>query len=305
MFKQVKLTAIILFLTVFLVLSGCGSQKIESREMNFSSNSNGIVKAMTFNIRTGTAWWDAFNNWNNRKQLVIDTIAKNKADVIGLQEGLNYQIEQIQKGLPQYEKYAVGRNDGKKDGETCAIFYRKDRFTKLDSGTFWFSETPSEAGSKYWMSIFPRICSWVHLVDTASNKGFYVYNVHLACLSQSAREKSVRLLAEKITGRRTNDPFIVTGDFNMELDNDAMKYLQNIGKRNPHPSMYDAWASANPGKRIIGTTHQFTGSDSGPKIDHIPISENIKAIEAVVDRYAWDGRYPSDHFPVTAILQIF
>lgn len=258
---------------------------------------------MSFNIRTGTAFWDGVNSWGNRKQMVVDVMASNAADVFGLQEALDYQVENIQKGLPQYGSYAAGRGDGKSKGESCAIFYRKDRFERLDCGTFWFSESPDKPGSKYWDSIFPRICSWVHLKDRVSGKAFYLYNVHLD-LTHGARKKSVELLARKISERKTDDPFIITGDFNMEMDNSAMRYLCNIDGENPHPCLVEAWSSVNDATSGIGTTHSFTGYRNGPKIDHIPISANIKVLGAKIERYAMDGRYPSDHFPVVAILQL-
>jgi len=171
----------------------------------------------------------------------------------------------------------------------------------IDSGTFWFSKTPEKPGSKRWGNLFPRICSWVHLVDKTDETGFYVYNLHLDNLSQKSRRKSVKLLAKQVGGRKTDDPFIVMGDFNMELDNPAMQYLQKPGSANPHPKMVDSWQSLHPGKRRgIGTRHGFRGGVSGPRIDHIPISESARALEVNIDRRRVNGRYPSDHFPVIA-----
>lgn len=292
-------------MTVLLILSGCTEQKIiVSRDVQFSSPQTGVVKVMTFNIRVGIAFWDGWNCWDNRRHMVVDTIVDNAADVIGLQEALDFQIEQIQQALPQYSGYAVGRSDGKQRGEACAIFYRKNRFRLLDSGTFWFSKTPLKPGSKHWGNLFPRICSWVHLVDKAGGTGFYLYNVHLDNLSQNSRNKSVRLLARQVAARKTRDPFIVMGDFNMELDNPAMMYLQKIGYQTPYPRMVDAWLSVHPNEQGIGTLHNFSGRHTGPKIDHIPMSENAQALEVHIDRYTLNGRYPSDHFPVVAKIRV-
>ena len=304
--SRVRIKRVCYLVTLLLTLSGCGGQKrIVSRDVQFSPRQTGKVKVMTFNIRVGIAFWDGPNCWNNRKQIVVDTLIDNAPDVIGLQEALDFQVEHIQQALPQYSRYAVGRNNGKQKGEACAIFYRSDRFELIDSDTFWFSKTPEKPGSKHWGNLFPRICSWVHLVDKTDGTGFYVYNLHLDHWSQNSRQKSVRLLASRIAARKTRDPFIVMGDFNMELDNPAMMYLQKIGHNTPYPKMVDAWLSVHPGKKSIGTRHNFRGRSTGPKIDHIPISENIQALEVKIDRYALDGRYPSDHFPVIATVQLF
>lgn len=256
---------------------------------------------MTFNIRVDTIL-DGSNRWNNRKELVFDTIAKNGADVIGLQEALDFQVRQIQQALPQYANYAAGRSNGKQKGESCAIFYRKDRFALADSGTFWFSNTPSKPGSKGWGNFPPRICSWIRLVDRESSEGFYVYNVHLDNLSQNSRKKSVELLGRRVGLRAWPEPFIVMGDFNMELDNPAMMSLRKTGGRDGYPCMVDAWESVHGAEEIAGTgtCHDFGGRVSGPKIDHIPVCEDARALDVKIDRYSLNGRYPSDHFPVVA-----
>lgn len=302
-----RLTTAVIYslVTIVLILSGCsGQNEIISKEIKFSSSKTGIVKVMTFNIRTGTAFWDGPNRWNKRRKMVIDKLIDNAPDVIGLQEALNYQIEQIHQALPQYSIYAVGRGNGRTKGEACAILYRKARFELQDCDTFWFSKKPWKPGSRSWGNLFPRICSWVHLVDKTDETAFYVYNLHLDNWSQNSREKSVRLLASRIATRKTEDPFIVMGDFNMELDNPAMMYLQNIGQQSPYPLMVDAWESVNSGKSSGGTYHKFSGRASCPKIDHIPISENIQALYVKIDRHSLNGRYPSDHFPVIATINV-
>ena len=263
-----------------------------------------VVSAMTFNIRVDT-FLDMFNGWKGRRQIAIDAIAANDPDVVGLQEALHRQVRDIEKGLPEYACYTAGRSNGKKRGEACSILYRKSRFDLLDSGTFWFSRTPSKPGSKNWGNIPPRICSWVHLNDKNSGRAFYVYNVHLDNLSQRSRQKSVELLAEMVSNRKTADEFIVMGDFNMKIDNPAMRYLQKNGVDTPFPKMVDAWESLMPSLvKGVGTRHGFSGGINGPKIDHIPISENSKALEVKIDRYNKNGKYPSDHFPVIAKIQL-
>ena len=283
-------TVICLSAAALLIIGGCcGRQKKDTcSTMQFSSPQTDVIEAMTFNIRVDTVL-DGFNRWNNRKHVVFDTLANNAADVVGLQEALDSQVSDIQQALPQYSNYMAGRNDGKQKGESCAIFYRKDRFALDDCGTFWFSDSPEKPGSKGWGALWPRICSWVHLVEKNTGTGFYVYNVHLDVLSQNSREKSVVLLAKRIGERKTADPFIVMGDFNMELDNPAMTGLKNIG-------MTDAWQAVHPGQSAPGTHGGFNGT----KIDHIPVCENARVLEANVDHSSANGRYASDHFPFIA-----
>ena len=256
----------------------------------------GVFTAMSYNVRVDT-FIDGGNRWSNRKANVCDLIADHAPDVVGIQEAKNSQYLDIRRTLPRYEGYAVGRSNGKTSGETCAILYRGDRFVKTDSGTFWFSDTPEKPGSKNWGNMPPRICSWVHLTDRQTRNAFYVYNVHLDHLSQTSRAKSVRLLAQRIAERKTEDPFIVMGDFNMKMDNAAMQYLQT----NTAAPMADAWTSLYPGKYNAATYHGFRGG-SGKKIDHMPLSHDLKPLSVVIDNRKYNGRHPSDHSPLIATI---
>ena len=289
-------------IAALFILAGHASasqKRVAPGTVSFMPSPNGEIKVMTFNIRVDTVL-DGWHRWKQRKNMVIDTIKANAADIVGLQEAENDQVQLIQYAMPQYRQYAVGRNNGKQKGETCVIFYRHDRFTLLDSDTFWFSNTPTRPGSKDWGNLWPRICSWVHLLDKTTGKAFYVYNVHLDNLSQNSRELSVKMLAGRIAARKTRDPFIVMGDFNMELSNPAMRYLQNYTSQTPYPRMIDTWSSVHFREPSIGTRHGFHGKTSGPRIDHIPVCENTIPLEAKIDRRQYDGKYPSDHFPVIA-----
>ena len=290
------------FLIIALVFLSGGIWQLYAapRTIQFDpSRKTDEVKLMTFNIRVDTVI-DGWHRWKQRKYMVTDTIKSNAADIIGLQEAKEKQLRLIRKVMPQYATYAVGRNNGRTRGETCAILYRKDRFILLDSDTFWFSNTPSRPGSKDWGNLWPRICSWVRLMDRTTGKAFYVYNVHLSNMSQNSRELSAKMLAGRIATRKTRDPFVVMGDFNMELSNPAMRYLQNYTSRTPYPRMIDAWSSVHFREPRIGTRHGFKGRTSGPMIDHIPVCENTIPLEVKIDRRHYNGKYPSDHFPVIA-----
>jgi endonuclease/exonuclease/phosphatase family metal-dependent hydrolase len=290
---------------VIPILPGSAGEKTTVLvEDKFSSDKTGIVKVMTFNIRVASAWVDGPNRWNKRKWIVFSTLRDNAADVIGLQEALNSQVRQIQHALPEYANYRVSSVNGKQRGPACAIFYRKDRFELDDCGTFWFSNTPDKPGSKYRGNVWPRICSWIHLVDKSNQIGFYVYNLHLDCWSQQSRDKSVRLLANRIAARKHRDAFMVTGDFNMELNNPAMEYLQEIDYRSACSKMVDSWMSVHPDENSLGTYHKFKGKMSCRRIDHIPISEDFEVLDVNIDRRSYNGRYPSDHFPVTATVRL-
>jgi endonuclease/exonuclease/phosphatase family metal-dependent hydrolase len=254
---------------------------------------------MTFNIRAKNMM-DIFDRWNSRKEGVFDVITDNAPDVFGLQEPLHGQLEEVQHAFPQYGCYSAGGKDGKDSGESCPIFYRKDRFNLLDSGTFWFSDRPDTPGTKSWGEPVPRFCSWVVLAEKGQNTSFYVYNTHLAWMSQRSRNKSVRLLEKEIAACNSSVPFIIIGDFNMKLTNPAVEFLLTGSEENKFP-VTDAWLSVHPDQPNMSTCN-FGIWGKGPQIDHIQLGRNVRAITAEIDDRKVNGSYPSDHFPVIATL---
>ena len=219
-----------------------------------------------------------------------------------MQEPRYSQLNQVSKAFPQYASYFAGGANGKTKGQSCPIFCRKDRFTLLDSGTFWYSDTPDRPGTKDWGNAVPRFCSWVQLAEKDRNVSFYVYNTHLDSISQNSREKSVRLLASQIAARKTEAPFVIIGDFNMKLMNPAMEFLLERSRQNRFP-VVDAWLSMHPDNPHESTCN-FGSWATGPQLDHIQLGSNAKPLAVEIDDRKVEGRYPSDHFPVIAQITI-
>jgi endonuclease/exonuclease/phosphatase family metal-dependent hydrolase len=266
---------------------------------------------MSFNIRHGAAE-DGGNSWPFRRMMVQRVIGDFAPDVLGTQEALTFQLDEIQDGLSGYSFVGVGRRDGVEAGEYAAILYRSNRLDLLDQGTFWFSDTPQVPGSKSWGNSVTRICTWARFEEAASGTAFYVYNLHLDHQSQPSRERSVELLTERIARREHPDPVVVTGDFNAGEENPAMRYLLGATKRasegtdpvSASPLLVDTYRSLHPDATNVGTFNDFSGVSDGEKIDAVLVSEEWTVLEAAIVRMSQNGRYPSDHFPVTAVLEL-
>jgi endonuclease/exonuclease/phosphatase family metal-dependent hydrolase len=266
---------------------------------------------MSFNIRYGSAN-DGENHWNNRKEMVSDIIRNHPSDVIGLQEALRFQIDAIREAHSVYGEIGVAREDGIIEGEYSSVLYRTDRFGVGESGTFWFSDTPEVAGSNTWGNACVRICSWARLIETKTGKAFYIFNLHLDHVSQPSREKSAVLLAERIKNRRYKDPFVVTGDFNAGENNPVITYLKDqIAIEGPDGSnaktpvpMVDTFRVLHQDVKDVRTAHEFKGTRQGNKIDYIFVPPGTKVLEAQILYDNVDGRYPSDHYPVTASFML-
>ena len=259
------------------------------------------IDALSFNIRFDTSK-DGENAWPNRKEMVGQWVKSESPDVIGLQEALRHQIDDIKKVATAYSEYGVGRDDGKSRGEHCTILYLKKRFSldKSDCGTFWFSDTPEKIASKSWGNEIPRICTWGRFIEKKTDKGFYVYNVHYDHRSQPSRLGASELIIQRISKRkRFNDPIILMGDFNASENNPAIK----IFKDEPL-NLVDTFRVVKPDEKMVKTFHGFRGgSFSGGKIDHVFMLPKMgKVSSAEIVRFNKEKRYLSDHYPVRAKL---
>lgn len=260
------------------------------------------LTVMSFNIRYGTAP-DGENRWTERRKLLLDVLRRQKADVIGLQEALDFQIREIGAALPQYAVVGVGRDNGKASGEYSAILFRGDRFHVADAGTFWFSDTPSVVASKTWGNNITRICTWARFVDR-DGRAFWHFNIHLDHQSQPSRERSTELLARRIVERGNADPVIVTGDFNVGEDNPALRALLAVDGDAAAPFV-DTFRVRHPDARLAGTFSGFKfGHAQGPKIDYVLVQPGSEVLSAEIVRTSRGGRYPSDHFPVIARVRL-
>lgn len=253
------------------------------------------LTVMTFNIRYGTAD-DGLNRWEMRRGQLIELLKEENADVIGLQEALHFQIDEILAALPDYRMVGVGRSDGGHGGEYAAILYRASRLIVRQAGTFWFSDTPEIVASNTWGNAIERICTWA-LIEDQQGRSFHIYNLHLDHVSQPSREKSVRLLLDRIAARAPSGPVVVTGDFNTGETNPATRAMLSAFR--------DSFRVAHPDATEVGTANQFTlGQTTGEKIDYVFVDSAAEVLSADILRKSVDGRYPSDHFPVVARIRL-
>jgi endonuclease/exonuclease/phosphatase family metal-dependent hydrolase len=253
------------------------------------------LTVMSFNIRYGTAD-DGENHWLKRREQLFALLREQRADVVGLQEALYAQIEEILEAVPGYAYVGVGRSDGRRAGEFAAILYRTARLQARRSDTFWLSDTPGVVKSMSWGNQIERICTWAYFEDR-EGPAFYAFNVHLDHLSQPSRERSVALLLSRIEARDPRAPVVVTGDFNAGENNPAAVAMRE--------SFRDSFRALHPDAAEVGTFNGFAfGRTSGDKIDFVFVEPGVEVLDAAIVRTSRGGRYPSDHFPVTARIRL-
>ncbi|MGH8019164.1 MAG: endonuclease/exonuclease/phosphatase family protein [Opitutaceae bacterium] len=269
-----------------------------------AQTSESAMRLMTFNVRLATPS-DGANAWEHRKEFARDVVEEFDPHILGVQEALQTQLDFLTAELPHRASIGEARGGGGKD-EYSAIIYDTQRLQALDSDTFWLSDTPGEP-SMSWGNRYLRICTWARFRDRDSGACFHVFNTHLDHESENARLRGIELILQRIREREHAEPFFLMGDFNAGEAGEPVRLItsqaQEHGAR-ALPTLVDTFRVRHPDETRVGTCHAFTGTDDGRKIDSIFAPAGIEVLSAEIIREKRDGRHPSDHFPVTAVVRL-
>jgi endonuclease/exonuclease/phosphatase family metal-dependent hydrolase len=261
-------------------------------------------RVMSFNVRNSNAA-DGENAWPKRIELFFGTITCFEPDLIGFQEVLAAQHDEITKRMRDFAFSGVARDDGKRKGEWALVGYRKDRFEAVRQGDFWLSETPTVIGSKSWDAALTRICSWVRLREKATGRELVFANTHFDHKGVVARQEASRVLSKELSPIAAGVPAILTGDLNINEDNPAYAVL--VRPDTPGAVRWiDSYRTVHPTRGPDEASfHAFKGGSAGSRIDFIFHTADFVATAAEIDRTgAQEGRFPSDHYAVTAVLKV-
>lgn len=258
------------------------------------------VKVMSYNIRLDVAS-DGENRWESRKDKVAALMNYYEADFIGGQEVQHHQLQYLLSQLTNYSYTGVGRDDGKEEGEYSCIFYNKEKFDVIEESTFWLSQTPY-AVSFGWNAACRRVCTYGLFQNKKTKQKLWIFNTHLDHLGDTARIESAKLITEKIKQlvKEKNYPVVIMGDFNSKPDEAPAMYMaehfqnaRNISKEKPYGPA-DTWNGFAFNKKPDGC------------IDYIFLAKGsdatVKKFATITDSY--DMKYPSDHFPILATIEI-
>lgn len=259
------------------------------------------LRVMTYNVRNSRAQ-DGENAWALRKAYFFAPVDAFKPDLVGFQEVLEDQYDFLVERMQGYGFCGVARDDGKRKGEWSCVAYRKDRFEEVRHGDFWLSETPKVIGSKSWDAALTRICSWVRLREKATGRELVFANTHFDHKGVVARQEASKVLSRELSEIAQGVPAILTGDLNINEDNPAYAVL--VRPTTPGAVRWtDAYRTVHPTRQPDEASFNgFKPTTKGSRIDFIFHTADFKATEAEIVRWTKDGRYPSDHYPVTAVL---
>lgn len=254
---------------------------------------NTTLKVMTFNVRVDVAH-DGINSFTNRFDRVMDTVNKEKPDVVGFQEVTEKMRHRIAENLSGYTFQGCGR-EADYHGETMLVAYKTADTELISLDNIWLSPTPHVPGSTFGgdQSPCPRMLTTLLLKHRNVSEPFRFINTHLDHSGKNARYLGAMEILQLISGYKEN--FILTGDFNAFPDSPEIKLITSVlGKR----------GAVDCTEELEGTFHDFgrLSGDEKQKIDYIFTDFSCQKAYIVEDAPI-DGQYYSDHYAVCAILK--
>jgi endonuclease/exonuclease/phosphatase family metal-dependent hydrolase len=277
------------------------------------------LNLMTFNIkgdagtladRTAANSWYSLLGGSARRERALSVIGTASPDLMSVQELKENQLTDLlgSTALAGYAYYGAGRETGT-TGDRNGVFYRTSRFTRIDQGDFWLSSTPDVPGTVFpgngSDNANPRMASWMKLYDNQSKATYFVLSTHWS-LDSLARQQGASLIRTQIEQLAGGLPIIAMGDLN--ATESSTEYRRLLGTLNPSGfQLTDAYRDVFPTPSGQERTfHDWTGNTSGSSIDHIFYSTGsiFDAVAANIVHTSFAGKYPSDHFPVTAKLMV-
>jgi endonuclease/exonuclease/phosphatase family metal-dependent hydrolase len=262
----------------------------------------GLLHAMSFNIRydrVGQTRPGEPDYWPERAPLTTEFLRLEQPTVLGVQEVLFHQLPAVREGLGRhYEMVGFGREGGA-GGEYSGIFYDARRLSVKWWDQFWLSDTPDVIGSATWGNTVTRIVTWAEFHDSVTGRDFLHINSHFDHQAENARVRSAQVVRDQAAA--SGLPVVFTADSNAAAENSAAyDVLVTEG------GLQDTWLAAD--RRLTPTVGTFpnygTPNPDGARIDWILATPGIEVRSAAINTWTRDGRFPSDHTPVQALLEI-
>lgn len=260
---------------------------------NVPESVDGAVRAISFNLHYASK---RYGSVDVRSQLVGATILAYAPDIIGVQEATEQWLSRLDEILAdKYERLGEKRDEEETTEYNC-IYYLKDKYKAVKSGTFWLSETPRKKYTKSFGAICMRICTWAVLENKQTGLRFFHANTHLDNVSEQTRLKQAQVLLENIEKKAGKLPVILTGDFN-STEEEAAYLLAAESFDNTRLSAKNT---------EDGVTYHDYGQFSGETgaIDFIFVSkgtkvENYKIIDERIKKV-----FLSDHYGICSDIYI-
>lgn len=241
---------------------------------------------------------DGDHAWGSRRPALVEAIEEFDPAILATQEGREPQLRSLADSLKTLKLIDSHRHWIEERMYPC-LFINPALVDVIDSGDLWLSETPEVAGSKSFESTFPRLITWVEGTFRANQRSFLAASVHLDHVKASTRAAQAKVIVEQLFPRLKKDQaFILMGDFNEPPGEEVREVLQENFEE-----LYDPWFILD--KAEESSHHNMKGEEKpGGRIDWILVNRLFDPFDIYLDKKQRHGVYPSDHYPVKAVLNL-
>lgn len=264
-----------------------------------------VFRVITFNIRFEfPSDVKEGNAWKLRAPMIAALIRDAKASVVCFQEDKTHQVDDLKREMPGWEFSSGPGRDGKAS-EHCTIAYDAKDWSCVEHGDFWLSDTPDQVASNTWGCKYPHKVSWATLeaIKDSRHRTVTFLSTHLDEHPEfdEVRRKSAVVIRKWVAAHCARSNVIVCGDFNSAVTDPSHKAMLDP---EPLPKLTDTFEAACHNEPRPGTVHNFTGKAQTKRIDWIFTGNNVFPRDTRIERWSKDGRYPSDHFAVSAEVEV-
>jgi len=186
------------------LLFGCDKELDIAENTDDSTTKDSIIEleefvVMSFNLRNEVG--SDPQTLDERKWNIRKVILDSNPDILGVQEiaadwmsnWLSHQLDSA-----GYDKYLSSGQFG----SPKIIYYKRNRFSRQEQGTFQMQFTDNRAGT------------WIILLDKLNNKSYFLSNSHWTTVSSEERVETAKIILDIIIKNSQGLPLIIFGDFN-------------------------------------------------------------------------------------------
>lgn len=263
-----------------------------------------LADGATFRIMSNNILIDGIED---RAELIVAKYLEYLPDIIGLQECNAKGQTAVVKALSDFYGSAVTVQDDKNIAPYTPILYRKDKYTVVEGGSYFFDSRYTKTNTKS--------LTWAVFEDIKTGKRFAVVNAHYALVSSSydlptgytnavegvqwRNDNSRQMLerAQAVKDKYGNIPVFLTGDLNSNATHESIQMLEKVFT----DAINAATVSSSTG---VSSGHGNPGQAPSTKlpIDHVFVDTSLVTVythKILTDK---SSLAISDHSPVVVDL---
>lgn len=253
------------------------------------------TRVMSFNVRCAN---DPEGSIKNRSKIVTAIIEQYLPDSFGVQEATPRWLDIIDEAFAhRYGRVGEARDDSGAFTEYSCVYYLKDKYNLVDSGTIWLSETPDVPNTGSFDTACKRIASWAVLEDKQTGVKYTHINTHLDHVLESTRVGQAGVLVDKLKQLQSEGTVVCTGDFNTFEDGEV--YATMLKHTDDTRTV-----AKNTDSGITYHDYGKIKEDESSAIDFIFVTKGTEVENYKIIRNTAKDMYPSDHYPIVADIYL-